>query len=125
MSGDGPPGFVFPIEADSASLDEKIENQAYRDRLDGIVEDPSRDASEKLQAILEVGAKWLGVENGHLAEIDPAAGTHTIAETSGDHPAITVGATTDLSNTYCRKIIAQNEALAVENAPRYVDSSNA
>ena len=60
MSGDRSPGFVFSIEADSESLEEKIENQAYRDRLDGIVEDPSRDASEKLQAILEVGAKWLG-----------------------------------------------------------------
>jgi len=117
MSGTRSPGFVFSIEADSESLEEKTENQTCRARLSEIMEDLSRDASEKLKAILDVGTEWLGVENGHLVEINPAAGIHTIVETSGDHPAITVGATTDLSNTYCRKVIAQNDTLVVTGAP--------
>jgi len=117
MGTNRPSSLFFSTEADVESLEGKIENQVYRDRLDAIMEDPGKDASEKLNAILEVGAEWLGVENGHLVQIDPAAGTHTIVESSGEHPAITPGATTDLSNTYCRNVIAQNAALAVTDAP--------
>jgi PAS domain S-box-containing protein len=36
---------------------------------------------------------------------------------SGPHPTISRGDTSDLSTTYCRKVIAHNDALAVEDAP--------
>ena len=116
MSKNRPSNLFFSIEGDVESLESKIEGQAYRNRLNEIVEDPDKDASEKIQSILKLGTEWLGVENGHLTEIDPAAGTHTIAQTSGEHRAITVGTTTDLSGTYCRKVIAQNSGMAVTDA---------
>ncbi|PSQ72209.1 MAG: hypothetical protein BRD34_04645 [Bacteroidetes bacterium QH_6_64_77] len=117
QSSDSSPGFFFSVEGDSESLVEKLEDQEYRNRLRAILADEARSTSEKLQSILQLGAEWFRVENGHLVRIDPAEGSHTITEVSGPHPTISRGATTDLSNTYCRKIIAQNEALAVENAP--------
>ena len=117
QSSDLSPGFFFSVEGDSESLAEKLEDQEYRNRLRAILADEARSTSEKLQSILQLGAEWFRVENGHLVRIDPAEGSHTITEVSGPHPTISRGATTDLSNTYCRKIIAQNEALAVENAP--------
>ena len=117
QSSDSSPGFFFSVEGDSESLAEKLEDQEYRNRLRVILADEARSTSEKLQSILQLGAEWFRVENGHLVRIDPAEGSHTITEVSGPHPTISRGATTDLSNTYCRKIIAQNEALAVENAP--------
>ncbi|PSQ81190.1 MAG: hypothetical protein BRD41_03310 [Bacteroidetes bacterium QS_1_63_11] len=77
----------------------------------------SRSTSETLQSILHLGAEWLNVENGHLASIDMAEGTHVITEVGGPPSTIAQGNTTDLSTTYCRRVIARSRALAVENAP--------
>jgi len=112
-----PSGVFFSVEGDSETLEEKIDNQEYRNRLDALLSDDEKSTSEKIQSMLQVGAEWLDVENGHLVRIDPADGTHTIMEVSGPHPVIKEGATADLSTTYCRKVIAQNDALAVGNAP--------
>lgn len=139
MSGNRPPDPFFSIERGSDErgseierggepLAENAEHPARKSRLDEIVERSGEEASEKIQAILRLGAEWLGVENGHLAEIDPAAGTHTIAETSGEpsgehsgersgeHPPVDRGATADLPDTYCRHAIAEDSALAITDA---------
>ncbi|PSQ88135.1 MAG: hypothetical protein BRD30_07665, partial [Bacteroidetes bacterium QH_2_63_10] len=117
MSGDGFSEVFFSLEADSGPPEKKAEGQGYRDRLDEIMESPGEGFSEKIQAILRLGAEWLGVENGHLTEIDPAAGTHTIALAGREAPALGPGDTTDLSNTYCRMVIARNNALGITDAP--------
>ncbi|PSQ64747.1 MAG: hypothetical protein BRD25_03200 [Bacteroidetes bacterium QH_1_61_8] len=116
MNTNRPSSVFVSIEGDAESLEDKIEDQSYRDRLEKILEDSDKEVSETVQSILGLGAEWLGVENGHLTEIDPAAGTHTIALASGEHPVITPGATTNLSNTYCRHAIAQDSALALTDA---------
>ena len=116
MSMSHPPSLYVSIEEDAESLEDKVEGQVYQDRLGRILKDSSKDVSEKIRSILQLGAEWLGVENGHLTDIDPAAGTHTIALASGEHPAITPGATTDLSNTYCRKVLAQSSGMVVTDA---------
>jgi PAS domain S-box-containing protein len=117
QSSDSSPGIFFSVEGDSETLAEKIENQEYRNRLRAILAGEAQSTSNTLQSILQLGAEWLKVENGHLARIDPAEGTHTITEVSSSHPVISRGSTADLSTTYCRRVIAQNDALAVENAP--------
>jgi len=63
---DSSPGFFFSVEADSESLAEKLEDQEYRNRLRAILADEARSTSEKLQSILQLGAEWFRVENGHL-----------------------------------------------------------
>ncbi|MFB6231227.1 MAG: PAS domain S-box protein [Salinibacter sp.] len=117
QSSDSSPGIFFSVEGDSETLAETIENQEYRNRLRAILADEAQSTSDTLQSILQLGTEWLKVENGHLARIDPATGTHTITEVSSSHPVISRGSTADLSTTYCRRVIAQNNALAVENAP--------
>ena len=116
-SSDSSSGFFFSIERDSGSLAEKTDNQEPRTRLRAVLADEAQSTSEKLRSILQLGTEWFSVENGHLVRIDPAEGSHTITEVSGPHPKISRGDTSDLSTTYCRKVIAHNDALAVENAP--------
>ena len=114
---DSSSGFFFSIERDSGSLAEKTDNQESRTRLRAILADEAQSTSEKLRSVLQLGTEWFNVENGHLVRIDPAEGTHTITEVSGPHPKISRGDTSDLSTTYCRKVIAHNDALVVEDAP--------
>lgn len=94
------------------------QNQAFRDRLRGIIQDRTRSASEKVRALLQLGTEWFDVENGHLAQIDAETNTHTVTEVSGPHPVISRESTTDLSSSYCRKVLKEDRALAVGNAPQ-------
>jgi len=118
-----PPGTFFSINPQGnllekeASPADRAVSEATLERLREILSTGDRSPSESLSALLELGAEHLGVENAHLVKIDPAQGTHTIVETSGPHPAIEAGDTTELAGTYCRKVVAGQDALAVRNAP--------
>jgi len=92
-------------------------DQRYRELLHPILTDEERRRSEKIRAVLQLGADRLGVEHGHLTRIDPAAGTHQITEVSGPHPLVEQGAVIDLSKSFCRVVLAENEPLLLENAP--------
>lgn len=73
---------------------------------------------EKASRALELGRQYLGVENGHLTLIDPAAGYWTIVEsTDPDEGAFTPGRTIALEKTYCRRTIHEEEPIAVSDAP--------
>ena len=112
-----PSGRFFSINGNSDALEATIDDQAYRTRLRDLRADEARPPAEMLQALLRLGAEWLGLEHGHLTRIDLAAGTHTIVEVSGPHPVLEKGRTCDLSTTYCRHVVARGDALAVGNAP--------
>ena len=115
-SPDASPGRLFSIEDDRTALMDTVEAPDYVARLDAIVADDDRRKPERLRALLQVGAERFGVETGLLARIDPAAGTHTIAEVYGPSPAGSE-TPTDLSTTYARTVIAENAVLGVTNAP--------
>jgi PAS domain S-box-containing protein len=111
------PGVFFSISAQGGTPRYDVEDQEYRRRLRAAVEESGRTPSETIQTLLQVGAEWFDVDKAHLVRIDPAAGTHTITEISGPHPEISREDTVALSTTYCRRILAGGDALAVENAP--------
>jgi len=111
-----------PLEEQEASGEEAstvdLADEVPLDRLRQIVSSGDQSPSEAITNLLQMGAERFGVENAHLTEIDPVEGTHTIVESSGAHPQIEEGDTTDLSGTYCRKLLAGRDALAVKNAPK-------
>ena len=110
-------GSTFSFEGDHSVLESAIGDASFVERIRELVADERTGRDETLRALLRHGADWLGVEHGHLTRIDPARGTHTIDAVSGPHPAVAVGATHDLSRTYCRQVIAQNATLVLGNAP--------
>ena len=113
QSPDSPNGF-FSVEEDRETLEATVEEDAYLDRLAeiGSAEPPS----DALHALLQLGTEWLDIEHAHLARIDLADGTHTIEDVSKPHPTVSQGDTRDLSRTFCRRVLANNAALAIEDA---------
>jgi len=109
-------GVYFSIREPPARLRQKVSAPGFFDRLETILS-AERPISASLRALLQLGADFLEVENGHLSEIDPAAGTHTIVAMSGSHPALSQEETRDLSRTYCRRVLAQNAAMGLRRAP--------
>lgn len=87
--------------------------QQLRDVLDRSAAPPQ----ERIAQLLELGADQFGVKLGLLVQTDPAGRTYTIDECSEPHPDLTRGLTGDLLSTYCRMVVAEEEPLAVENAP--------
>ena len=76
------------------------------------------DFESKAEAALELGAEYLGADNGHLTRIDTATDTWR-AEVStdppdGDFPA---GLELELGSTYCRRTIEENSPIALHDAP--------
>lgn len=110
-------GTVFSLDVPTENVEGPGEHEAYRRRLDEILADEERSTSERLRAILQCGAEWLDVENGHLVRIDPAEGTHTITALSTSHPVLSREQQSRLSNTYCRVVLAEGDAYALTNAP--------
>lgn len=49
-------------------------------RFREILLDKGREASEKIHALLELGAERFGVENGHLTRIDTDEGVHKVVQ---------------------------------------------
>lgn len=75
------------------------------------------DSSPK-KAILELlrfGADRLGVEQGLLTRIKPGPGTVQVVEHTGTVPKALAG-TLDLSNTFCRRVIAGGNVFGVHDA---------
>ena len=110
-------GGTFSFGDERTALEAAVGDPAFIDRVRALTDDGRADRDETIRALLQLGADRLGVEHGHLTRIDPARGTHTIDAVSGPHPAVTVGATHDLSTTYCRQVIARNATLVLGNAP--------
>lgn len=69
-----------------------------------------------LRDLLGLGCDQLDVPYGFLTRTDEEEGTQTIVEARGDHELLQPGEESDLSESYCRKTIRTDGALAVEDA---------
>ncbi|WP_262180873.1 PAS domain S-box protein [Haloarcula laminariae] len=61
---------------------------------------------EILDRVLELGADRLGLSLGYLSRIE--GDEYEVVSVAGDHDVIRDGAVTELSNTYCRRIVADD-----------------
>ena len=72
----------------------------------------------KATAALELGKTFLGVEHGHIVQVDPETNyweaIHSTDTADGLYP---VGTVHDLERTYCQQTISQETSLALYNAP--------
>jgi PAS domain S-box-containing protein len=94
----------------------QADNERYRKQLYAVTNDTDRRFEQRVVDVLELGAEYLGVDQGHLVAIDPEAGTHEIIAISGDPSLIAPGDITPLSETYCRRTIESDGMLSVYNA---------
>ncbi|WP_324663761.1 PAS domain S-box protein [Haloarcula sediminis] len=70
---------------------------------------------EILDRVLELGADRLGLPLGYLSRID--GDEYEVVSVVGDHDVIRDGAVTELSNTYCRRIVEDDlDQFAVTDA---------
>ena len=72
----------------------------------------------KVTAALELGTRYLGVEHGHVAKVDPETdyweAVHSTDTADGLYP---VGFVDDLEQSYCRRTITEKSSLALHNVP--------
>lgn len=104
------------LPPDDGSTGDEPGGHRYFVRFRKILLDDGREPSEKIQALLELGAERFGVENGHLTRIDADEGVHKVVKFGGASPPEELPITTDLSNTFCRRMLAEGKGMAVENA---------
>jgi len=86
-----------------------------RQELYDIVETDGDPLTEKQEQILAVGTDYLDVDLGYVATIDTTVETLTV-ESSTAPETLTPGAEFDLSETYCRKCVASDSAVAVSDS---------
>jgi len=72
----------------------------------------------KATAALELGSRYLGVDHGHVAKVDPETdyweAIHSTDTADGLYP---VGLDGDLERTYCRQTIIRETSLDLHNVP--------
>lgn len=72
----------------------------------------------KAERALALGKRYLDVENAHLTEIYPENDYwETVVSTGPEDGTIPAGLVLDLGTTYCRRVVAEGETVAVEDAP--------
>ncbi|MDY6819169.1 MAG: PAS domain S-box protein [Halobacteriales archaeon] len=86
----------------------------YREQIYDIFTQPGIDPDEKITDALDVGTEYLDLPIGFLTRID--AGTQEIVHATGDHPLVRPGERCPLEEAYCRRTIAIDSTLAVQNA---------
>ncbi len=92
-------------------------NREYRKQLRSIARQDCGNPPDQIQQILQLGVERYDVTLGLLVQVDPVGEVYTIDEVSTSHPDLTRGLTGDLLSTYCRLVVAEQEPLAVMNAP--------
>jgi PAS domain S-box-containing protein len=92
-------------------------NQEALQRLYRISASDGMDFEAKVRAMLELGCSYLGLEIGFVSHIDEERNYFEVTEARGDHELIQAGSTSPLTETYCRRAIASDGLLGVQNAP--------
>jgi hypothetical protein len=73
---------------------------------------------ERLEQALEIGTEYFGVEYGYITDIDQTAGSREIiVSTDSPDGAMPPGLELDLTTTYCRRTIEQEDGIALHNVP--------
>ncbi|WP_340102261.1 GAF domain-containing protein [Salinibaculum salinum] len=109
-------GFQQDVTARKEATQTVKQSAQFRRELHQITSATDRSLNEKVKQLLELGCDRLGVENGHIVNIDADRGHHTIVQTGGSS-FVQTGTVTNLSETFCRKTIQQDGILAIHNAP--------
>jgi len=73
--------------------------------------DRSLDAPATLQRLLDAGADYLDFPVGYVTRV--ADDTQTVVAATGDHDILRVGERTPLSETYCRFVLEDTDAVTV------------
>lgn len=90
----------------------EIRRELYR------VMNEDRDFDWKAEQALTLGEQYLDVENGHLAEVHTDADYwKAIASTDPPDGQFPAGLILDSGRTYCRRVLAETESIALHNAP--------
>lgn len=89
----------------------------YVQQLGEIVFDAESDIGDKTRQLLETETEEFGLEHGFFSRIDTDAGRQRFEIVRSGHRALAPNNVVDLSETYCRKTIADpNGTLAVSDA---------
>lgn len=89
------------------------ESEAYR-RMYRVTSRYDRPFEEKVDDLLAVGCRFLGLPAGFLTET--TEDTQHIVRAHGDHPLLQQGEACPLDKSYCRKTIAMDETHTVQHA---------
>lgn len=77
-----------------------------------------QEFDEKAERALALGKRYLDVENAHLTEIHPDSDYwETVASTDPPEGTFPSGLVLDLGTTYCRRVVADEGTVAVNDAP--------
>jgi len=107
-------GLIRDISDQKRRERELERNNESLQELTQLAAEPLAD-DEIIDRVLELGADRLDLSLGYLSRID---GTDSeVVSVVGDHDVIQAGASTDLSNTYCRRIVEGEDSFSVRNAP--------
>jgi CheY-like chemotaxis protein len=94
---------------------ERERTERYRQEIYRITADTDLTVEENVERLLALGCERLGVENGHVTRIDREMERQTISIAAGSD-FVQAGTVTDLTETYCRETVSQDDILAVYNA---------
>ncbi|ELY42853.1 PAS domain-containing protein [Natronorubrum tibetense] len=92
-------------------------NNRTLQRLYAITADRELSFDEKTRELLDLGRERLGLEVGFMADIDERNDRFEVVHSSGDDERLQPGSVTQLSDTYCRRTIEEDELLVLTNAP--------
>jgi len=96
------------------------EDASVREAQQQISEIIRRDVSfeQKAREALELGRQYLGADNGHLTRIDTTTNHwRTVVSTDPPEGQFPPGLELDLDTTYCRRTLAADEPVVLDDAP--------
>ncbi|WP_049986386.1 GAF domain-containing protein [Halobellus rufus] len=97
--------------------DAGLSAEAARSELYGIMA-ADLPFPEKATRAMEVGERYLGVDNAHLTRVDPENNYwKAIASTDPDDGAFPAGLVIDFDTSYCRRTVETGVSLALHDAP--------
>jgi GAF domain-containing protein len=96
-----------------SDVTEAVAAQRAHRRMVELTADPDLDFEAKVDALLELGCDRFDVDVGFLSAIDDE---FEVVAADSAHPGLQPGATEPMSTTYCRRTIAADDPLAVEDA---------
>lgn len=93
---------------------QREESRRAIQRLYALSADPEQTFEEKLDAVLELGCAYLGLETGYLTRIED--GTQHIVAVAGADTTVQPGDEWPLSVAYCRRTLEADDSLVVIDA---------
>ena len=108
---DGDDRFVAICRDISARKEHEADLDAAEERrreIHRITAATDRDPDETLVRLLELGRDALGMENGHIVEVDRESGRHEVRFAVGSD-LVEAGSETELSETFCHRTVETDE----------------